>query len=126
MMIFAAIALYLTSLWNRGFVVPLTPIGMLKAAACIVVVYYLIVPVSKIILLPLNFITFGFISFLVYLFAMHLMNVAFGFIIIKDWVFGEISLFGLTLQETQISYLGNLVLSSVLLSSIINLLEKLL
>ena len=63
MFIFSAIPLYLTSLWNVGFVVSNDPSIFIRSVILIAIAHYLIVPISKIILLPLNILTFGLVSF---------------------------------------------------------------
>jgi len=121
--IFAGIALYLTSLWNKGFVLPVEPVSLLKLLGVFVVVYYLIIPVSKIILLPLNILTLGLVSFLVYLLFFHLATANFQLLSIKSWTFSGFKFNFINIGETYINYFWNLILSSVSVSSIINLLE---
>jgi len=111
MFIFSAIALYLTSLWNIGFTVTSDPNLFFKAAILIAVAYYLVVPISKVILLPLNILTFGLVSF-------HL-----GYIQIGDWVFQGGTYFGIHLNNVIITEQGNLILSAFFISAIIKLLE---
>lgn len=125
MLIFSGVSLYLTSLWNKGFVIPSTPLVFIQAMAAFAVVYYLILPVAKIILLPLNIITLGFASFVVFLFVLHLVSSLFGLVAIKPWEFPGASWLGVVIQKTAIGYFGNLVLSSLSLSVIIQVLEKL-
>lgn len=126
MVVFSALAIYLTSLWNKGFILPNTLSMFIKATLAITIIYYLVLPISKLVLLPLNIITLGMMSFLVYLFALHLLNSGFNFITIKDWVFAGASFLGLTVPKTSINYLFNLVLSSFSISFVINFLEQIL
>lgn len=126
MVVFSALAIYLTSLWNKGFILPNTLAMFIKATIAITVIYYLVIPISKLVLLPLNIITLGMMSFLVYLFALHLLNIGFNFITIKDWVFNGASFLGLTIPKTSINYFFNLVLSSFSISFVINFLEQIL
>lgn len=123
MLVFSALSIFITSLWNRGFVLPSSLLVFIQAVVVITFVYYLIVPLSKIILLPLNLLTLGLVSFLLYLFILHIMSQGFHLFHINSWTFEGITILGLTIPRTDISYLGNLVLSSLSLSSIINLLE---
>lgn len=126
MVVFSALAIYLTSLWNKGFILPNTLAMFIKATIAITVIYYLVLPISKLVLLPLNIITLGMMSFLVYLFALHLLNSGFNFITIKDWVFNGASFLGLTVPKTSVNYFFNLVLSSFSISFVINFLEQIL
>ena len=121
--IFAGIALYLTSLLNKGFILPKEPMVLLKLLAVFVVVYYLIIPISKIILLPLNILTLGLVSFLVYLLFFHLSSANFQLLTIGAWTFPGFKFSIINIGKTNINYFWNLILSSVSVSSIISLLE---
>ncbi|HEX7542556.1 MAG TPA: hypothetical protein VF385_00530, partial [Patescibacteria group bacterium] len=66
MVIFSGVAIFLTALWNKGFIIKQDPIIYLKAALLIAAVYYLILPISKLILLPLNIISLGLVSVIFY------------------------------------------------------------
>lgn len=123
MIIFSALALIFTSFWNKGF--QINPSTFLTATLFLAFVFYLIVPLSKIILLPLNIITLGLMSFLVYLAILHLSSDAFHLFTITSWTFPGASILFVNIPKTYIPYLGNLVLSSVSISSIINMLEHL-
>lgn len=126
MIILSAISLYLTSLWNRGFILPSDLRTFVLAALILALVLYVIVPLSKIILLPLNILSLGLISFLVFIILLHLGNVTFHFFDVRPWTFPGLSILFVTIPSLKISYVLNLVLSSVSISSIINVLELLL
>lgn len=126
MIILSAISLYLTSLWNRGFILPSDLRTFALAALILALVLYVIVPLSKIILLPLNILSLGLISFLVFIILLHLGNVTFHFFDVRSWTFPGLSILFVTIPSLKISYVLNLVLSSVSISSIINVLELLL
>jgi len=124
MLFFVSVAIYLTSLWNKGFILPTNIIDFLKLVLVFSFIYYLIVPFSKIILLPLNIITLGLVSFFVYLLLLHIVGTGLSLLTIKEWSFAGLKLGGFIIQKTHISYFWNLILSSLSLSSIINMLEK--
>jgi len=96
----------------------------LKAALIIAAVYYLIVPVSKLILLPLNILTFGLVSIVFYAAIFYLLLNRFGVIMIEEWVFSGAKILGITLGKIKISGTSNIFVSSFSISAIINLLEK--
>ena len=123
MIIFSVVAIFLTSLWNKGFVIKSDPMIYLKAALIIAAVYYLIVPVSKLILLPLNILTLGFVSVIFYAAIFYFLLNRFQLISIKEWIFPGIKLFGIALSKIEISGLSNIFISSFSISAIINLLE---
>jgi len=114
--IFSATAIYLTSYWNQGFIVKSDWVVYLKAAIIIAIVYYLIVPVSKLIFLPLNFITMGLISVIFYSLALYFLLSGFSLVQIRPWEF----------LDYDISRISNIFLVSFSISTIINLMEKLL
>lgn len=124
MIVFSGIAIYLTSLWNKGFIIQNDWMIYLKASLVIFVIYYLIVPVSKLILLPLNIITLGLVSVVFYALALYFFLNKFSLIEIKSWDFAGLSLFGIILVPLTVSQLGNIFLSAFSISTIINLLEK--
>jgi uncharacterized membrane protein YvlD (DUF360 family) len=124
MIVFSAVAIFLTALWNKGFVIKPEPMVYLKAALVLTTVYYLIIPVSKLVLLPLNLLTFGFVSVIFYAFIFYFLLNNFNLINIHEWVFSGTKLLGITLGETKISGLANIFVSSFSISTIINLLEK--
>jgi len=114
MIIFSGIAIFVTALWNKGFVIKMDPLIYLKASLIIALVYYLITPISKIILLPLNIFTFGFVSVVFYAVIFYFLLNHFDLVVIKEWVF----------LGNNISSLVNIFISSFSISAIINLLEK--
>lgn len=118
-------AMFLTSYWNRGFVLPPTASEFLKAALALTILFVLVRPLMKVIFLPLNLLTFGLFSFFLYVFFLHVLSSWYGLFSIHSWQFSGISFFFVTIPRTNISYVSNLVLSSFSLSSIINLLDSL-
>ena len=124
MLIFSGVAIFLTALWNKGFVVKSDPMIYIKAALVITIVYYLIVPVSKLILLPLNILTLGLVSVIFYAIIFYFLLNHFNLIKINEWVFSGGKLLGITLGEIKVSSLTNIFISSFSISTIINLLEK--
>ncbi len=126
MVIISACALILTSLWNKGFILPSDTASFFIAVLLLALVIYIIVPLSKIVLLPLNVLSLGLVSFLVYLALLHFSSVSFHVFEVTGWTFPGLKIGPLAVPETDISYFFNLVLSSVSLSSIINVLELLL
>jgi uncharacterized membrane protein YvlD (DUF360 family) len=123
MIIFSGVAILLTSLWNKGFVIKSDPMIYFKAALIIAAVYYLIVPVSKLILLPLNILTLGSVSVIFYAAIFYLLLSRFNLIHIKEWLLPEMKLLGITISKMEISGLSNVFISSLSISTIINLLE---
>lgn len=126
MLIFTAIAIYATSLWNKGFLIDLNIKTFAQATLIVAIIYYLIYPLSKIILLPLNFISLGLVSLVVYFLLFYFLFARYNLVEIRPWVFSGISILGFTIQKTNINYFFNVILSSLSISFIINFLGKIL
>ncbi len=124
MIIFSGVAIFLTALWNKGFIIKSDPMIYLKAALIIAAVYYLIVPASKLILLPLNLLTFGLVSVVFYAIIFYFLLNRFNLISIKEWIFPGAKILGVVLDKIKISDTSNIFISSFSISTIINLLEK--
>lgn len=124
MFIFSAFALFLTSLWNKGFILTDSVNSFIISVISITIIYYLIAPVLKLILLPLNIISFGIASFCCILFLLHMLSSGFHLFSITQWTFKQINVLGFLIPTFKISYVLNLILSSVSISGIINTLER--
>ena len=122
--IFSCFALFLTSYWNKGFLLPSTALDFVKAAVALTVLFVIIRPLMKIVFLPLNLLTFGLFSFFAYVFLLHILSSWYGFFSIHAWQFYGLDLWIIHIPKLAVSYLGNLVLSSFSLSSIINALDQ--
>lgn len=121
--IFSGLSLYLTSLAIRGFTIKHDFKPFVFATLILAVVYYLIVPLSKLILLPLNVLTLGLVSVIAYILLFNYVIHYFGFISIHPWVFEGISIFGFIIPKTPLNYIATLISSALLYSTIINLFE---
>ncbi|OGK39879.1 hypothetical protein A2954_05520 [Candidatus Roizmanbacteria bacterium RIFCSPLOWO2_01_FULL_37_12] len=75
--------------------------------------------------MPINWLTLGFLSSIIYFLLFYLFITRFSLVQIKPWVFDGIDIYGISIKSFRISYYFNLLLSSVSLSFIINLLEAL-
>lgn len=113
---FSVLSIYITSYWNHGFFIKNDLLIYLKASLIIAFIYYLIIPLSKLILLPLNLITMGLVSVIFYSLALYFLLVGFSLVEIKPWQF----------LGYDINQLVNIFLIAFSISTIINLLEKLL
>ena len=116
MIIFSAVAIFLTSQWNKGFIIKLDWTVYLKASLLIAFIYYLIVPFSKLILLPLNILTMGLMSLVVYCLLFYFLANYFSLIEIKNSTF----------MAYNLTKTANIFISAISVSTIINLLERIL
>lgn len=126
MIIFSGVALYLTGLWNRGFTPSFELRNFITATLVIAVLFYLINPLSKLILLPINILTLGLFSTIIYFFLFHFLLNYFSVIEIKSWIFPGLSVNGFVIKKIAVNYWANICLSAFSVSTIINLLEKIL
>lgn len=126
MIVFSAVALYITYLWNKGFKVNFSPYVFARTVALIALFYYIIIPLTKLVLLPINLLTLGLISSIVYFLLFYFFITRFSLVEIKPWDFPNISYGSLIIKSFHINYLANVLFSSISLSFIINLLESLL
>lgn len=126
MIVFTSVAVIATSLWNKGFIVKINPYNFLLTVLAISVLYYIIGPILKLILLPFNIITLGLASTLVFFLLFYFVLTKFSLIEIKEWVFSGVSIYGLVIPKMKIGYFANIILSTMSVSTIINLLGALL
>lgn len=124
MLLFASVSLYLTALWNKGFTLPPNLILFAETVFLLTFTSYLVVPLSKAILFPLHFLTFGFLSIGCYLVLFYLIGGNNGLVNIKPWIFPGVNVAGISIQKITFSYMGNLIAVSISTSIIINMLEK--
>lgn len=125
-LIFSGVAIYLTSLWNKGFNVNYNPQIFIKTLLIIALFYYLIMPLTRLILLPINFLTLGIVSSIIYFLLFYIIITRFSLIQIKPWHFSGLHFKGLSIKSMDIGYLTNIFLSSASLSFVIKILETLL
>ena len=124
MLLFASVALYLTALWNKGFIYSPDWVQFLQIAVLLALVSYMVVPLSKIILFPIHLLTFGLLSIVCYMALFYLVDKYSAMIVIKSWVLPGFNLAGVAIRQVTFSEAGNLLATSVSASVIINTLEK--
>ena len=122
--IFSCFALFLTSHWDKGFKLPATSLNFLEAGVALTILFVIVRPLMKIIFLPFNILTFGLFSFCIYVLFLHILSSWYGLFSIQPWKFYGLNLIIISIPKLDISYVGNLVLSSFSLSSIINALDQ--
>lgn len=123
MIVFSVLSLYITSLIIKGFILKTELVPFIAASLILAIVYYFITPFLKLVLLPLNILTIGLATVIAYILIFNFVINYFGFISIKSWVFEGIQFGSINIPKMQINYITTLVISSILYSSIINLLE---
>lgn len=125
MVVFSGVGIYLTFLWNKGFIIHLDPPTFLETTLLVALAYYLIIPIAKVILLPINILTFGLLSIALYALTFYVLAHYTGFIQITGWKFEGLTFVGINIHKTTVDYLANLFLASFSVSVIIKLLNRL-
>lgn len=122
-LIFSGVSFYLTSFIIKGLVINKEIKVIIVSSIILGVIYYLLIPLLKISFFPLNFITFGFFSllayFLIFGWAINYFNLA----KITNWNFPGGEILGINLPPFHFNYWQTVILTSVVYSTIINLLE---
>lgn len=125
-LVFAAVAVFFTALWNKGFIFSHNPKTFFIGVILLAIVFYLVVPITKLVLLPLNILTLGFISILAYFLIFYFFVNRVNLITIKAWDFPGIKFDGVSINKMHIGYFLNVILSALSISFIINFFEALL
>ncbi len=126
MLVFSATSLYLTSLWNSGFSINFEAKSFITITVAVAVLYYILTPLSKLLLFPLNLLTFGLFSIAVNSLLFYLIVSHFSTIIsIKEWSMPHIQFLFVNVGPAHLSATLNLVVCAVSMYIIINLFEKL-
>lgn len=123
--IFSLASIFVISLVVKGFEIKPDIYSYLAAAFVLSIVYYLITPIIKLILLPLNVLTLGMASFFAYLLIFNFVINHFNLLIIKSWQFEGINLFGIAIPPVDFNYWMTFILVVLLYSTLINLFETL-
>lgn len=126
MVIFSSLSLYLTSLMIKGFVIKKDLESFIAAALILAAVYYLLTPLIKVVLLPLNILTLGLVSAIVYILMFNYVINKFNLVTIQSWFFPGYSGFGFSVPSIEFNYWLTLISSSIMYSVLINLLEMIL
>jgi len=116
MVVFSLAAIYLTQLWNQGFVVSPDFYTYFKTAIMTAALYYLVNPLTKLVLLPLNILTLGLISTVVYCLLFYFVANNLSLIEVRAWIF----------YGNEISKTINIFVSAISISVIINFFENML
>lgn len=121
-------AFSVVALWFTTQLVPtLVIIGnwqTLVAAGLVLTLLNLIIsPILKILFIPINFITFGLLSWFVNVIILYLLTLFVPQVQIHEWNFPGASLAGFVIPPTHLSYFLSLVISSILVTLFSNVLH---
>lgn len=124
MIIFSATSLFLLTRLNSGVILSSDWEKILITIILIALIYYIINPIMKILLLPINIITLGLASFISYIIIFIIINDYFNLIQFKSWNFPGIYFNTVIIKSFTLSPLANKVFSAFFISLIISFLES--
>lgn len=115
-------------LWFAGQLIPtLVVVGnwqSLAIAGIILGLLMLIIrPILKILFIPINFITFGLLSWFVDVIILFILTIIMPQVQVREWLFPGYSLAGFVIPAIKFTYLLSLIASTLVISFISNVLE---
>lgn len=126
MVIFSGISLFLTTLIIKGFLVKQGPEAFIITTILLAIIYFIINPITKLILLPLNILTLGIVSIVAYILLFNFILGRFDLASFHAWIFSGYKWGLLNIPSIHLNYMTTVASSAILYSLIINLLMKLL
>lgn len=123
MFLFNVFALWLTSEWIPALVAPGGWQTILFAGFTLSLLMLIVVPLLKILFIPINIITFGLLSWCINVIVIYLLTVFVPEIQIRPFVFEGGSWSGFVIPSMSISYLWALILTSLCISTLTDVLH---
>ena len=123
MLIFSATSLFLLTRFDSGVILSSDWEKILMGIILIAIIYYIVHPFMKILLLPINIITLGLTSFISYIIIFIIVNNYFDLIKFRDWEFPGIYFNSIIIRSFTLSPLANKVFSAFFISLVISFLE---
>ncbi len=124
MLIFSGLSIFTLTLFNPSFKVLGDFRNFIYLTILVAIVYYLLIPVLKLIFLPINILTLGFFSFILYVFIFNLAINYLHLASITSWDFPGFSSEFLIVPRLVINEFYNRILSAFYVSFFISLLES--
>jgi len=125
MIVFSGLSLYLTAIWNKGFLLTSDLKKFFIASLIVACLYYFVTPLLRLIFFPINVLTVGSFSFFLYFVLFNYFVEKFSLVKITEWLFPGIDLGLLIIPKMHIGILANKALSAFSVAFIISLLELL-
>jgi uncharacterized membrane protein YvlD (DUF360 family) len=126
MVIFSGLSLYFTTLVISGFKIKGGAEAFIITTILLAIIYFIINPLTKLILLPLNLITLGLVSVVAYILLFNFVLGRFELASFHSWTFPGFKYGLLSVPKIPFNYMATIAGSAILYSLIINLLMKLL
>lgn len=122
--LFNTFSLWLSSALFPGLVVKGPVSVMLFSGFVLALLMILVMPILKIMFIPINIITFGLLSWLMNVVILYLLTIFVPDVMVRAWTFPGFTHQGFSLPSFFISYPFSLIISSVLITFIGNLLHE--
>ena len=121
--LFNVFALWLTSQWIPGLVAPGGWQTILFAGFTLSLLMLIVVPILKILFIPINILTFGLLSWLINVIVIYLLTVFVPEIQVKPWIFAGATWAGFVITPIHFSYFMALVATSLCVTAITEILH---
>lgn len=122
--LFNVFSLWLTSKLFPAFVIHDTWQTMLFAGLILTILMLLVAPLLKILFIPINILTFGFLSWMINVIVLYLLTILVDAVAVHAWVFPGFSYLGFVIPSFPINYYIALVISAILITFLSNLLHE--
>lgn len=121
--LFNVFGLWLTSQLVPGLVAPGGWQTILFAGFTLSILMLIVVPILKILFIPINILTFGLLSWLINVIVIYLLTVFVPEIQIREWTFQGTSWAGFVIPSIHFNYLMALIVTSFCISTITDVLN---
>lgn len=122
--VFSAVSLLLTAYLIKGFSISYDFKTFFITTLILAFVYYIIKPITKIILLPFNLLTMGLVSTIAYVAIFYFVLTRLSLAGIEAWTYEGFKTAFFTIPKFYFNYLFTIISSAMLYSFFINLLNK--
>lgn len=123
LLIFNVFSLWLTSQILPAFIIPQGWYHILIAGFVFSLIMVIVRPILKILFIPLNILTFGLLSWCINVIVLLIFTICVPQVQVLPWTFSGIQVLGFVIPQLRISYGMNLILSSLTITTIVNILH---
>lgn len=123
--LFNVFSLWFTSQVLRGLVVKGNWQIILLAGLTLSLLNLIVKPVLSILFVPINFLTFGLISWFINVIVIYLLTILVPEVVITAWVFPGVNIGGFIIPQIKLSYFTSLIIIGLTIMMFANILEQL-
>jgi putative membrane protein len=122
--LFNIFALWLTSQILPTVLIPGAWQIMIFAGFILSILMLIVVPILKILFIPINILTFGLLSWSINVIVMYLLTIFVPEIQIRAWTFPGVTWMGFVVPSVHLSYFFALIITALLLTGITDILHS--